>query len=482
MPEIRAALGAFEPLYARVTAPEIGDLMQASLSGAIARLLAAVCIAGLAMPPVYSAAAPTAADARTGQNSSQSYLSDLEVLRRDFLAVDRSYNPAARAAADLLLQRLRGTASSLDSAHFELSVAELAALADNGHTTVYLPAWASRYNNVPVAFGIFSDGLFITNSSPEHRDLVGSKVLSVEGRGLDDLRRLFHRYRSGESGFRDEYLPLWIESPELLKASGVSASRKRLRMELVSNGQVRGVALTADSPGGVRDTSFGPASQLLALSRGRPDDSTPLYLRNPNALFQIERLSTDAYYLQFRSNRGPTIAPFAARALDTLIAARPRYIVLDERLNAGGDLNATRDLMQSLGPIIGPEGRLIILTSGRTFSAGIASVAYAKQSAGERTTIVGEPVADRLAFYAEGGPITLPYSKVVVQASSQRHDYTNGCPNADCHPPIHAHPLFVTSLAPDISVGLTYADFVAGRDPLLSAAMRLIPPPAATRP
>jgi hypothetical protein len=120
------------------------------------------------------------------------------------------------------------------------------------------------------------------------------------------------------------------------------------------------------------------------------------------------------------------------------------------------------------------DGRIFVLTSGRTFSAGIASAGYLKQAAPTRVKIVGEPIGDHLEFWAEGGFSLLPVSKAAVLAATERHNYITGCPEPDCHNSIRRHPIRVQSLEPDIAAPLTYADYRAGRDPALEAVRKAL--------
>jgi hypothetical protein len=55
-----------------------------------------------------------------------------------------------------------------------------------------------------------------------------------------------------------------------------------------------------------------------------------------------------------------------------------------------------------------------------TFSAAISSVGYLEQTAPDRVTIVGEIVGDRLEFWAEGGPVTLPRTGMRLSVSTER--------------------------------------------------------------
>jgi hypothetical protein len=83
--------------------------------------------------------------------------------------------------------------------------------------------------------------------------------------------------------------------------------------------------------------------------------------------------------------------------------------------------------------------------------------------------IVGEPVGDRLEFWAEGGVRELPGVGAKLLMATERHNYRSGCPEADCHAPIRDHPIRISSLEPDLPAPMRFSDFIAGRDPAMEA-------------
>lgn len=225
--------------------------------------------------------------------------------------------------------------------------------------------------------------------------------------------------------------------------------------------------------------AFIPPPRVLELSAAGRGGPAPLYLQDPASPFRAVPLpEQDAVYVQFRANADfagrHDAAAFVRQAEADLRAARPRFVILDERFNFGGDLNITRGFIQALPEIVGPDGRVFVLTSGRTFSAGIASAAYARQAGGPQTILIGATPGDKLEFWAEGDLVTLPRSGATFMYATERHNYMTGCPEADCHGSIQQHPIRIESLDPDSPVPFTYADFKAGRDPLLEKALALI--------
>jgi hypothetical protein len=83
--------------------------------------------------------------------------------------------------------------------------------------------------------------------------------------------------------------------------------------------------------------------------------------------------------------------------------------------------------------------------------------------------IVGEPLGDRLEFWAEGKLTPLPGLGARILNATERHNYQTGCPEADCHGSVRDNPIRVQSLQPDLPAPLRLEDYVAGRDPSMEA-------------
>ena len=81
---------------------------------------------------------------------------------------------------------------------------------------------------------------------------------------------------------------------------------------------------------------------------------------------------------------------------------------MDLRFNSGGDLVVARDFFEKLAHEAWADrpGRLFVIVGRCTFSAGLYHAAQMKQLS--RAIFVGEPVGDRLDYWAEGGQIVLP--------------------------------------------------------------------------
>src|SRR5688572_21292657 len=154
---------------------------------------------------------------------------DLATFEERFFKVDRSFDVKERQQATERIAALRNSAPTLSAAQFELALAEIVALAHNAHSAVQSGRWGARFNRLPVSFILFDDGLRV-GSSEADPSLQGLAVEAIAGKSLDDLRQAWSRYQPGPSGWRDQHIVNFIESPELLHAAGIASSADRVEI------------------------------------------------------------------------------------------------------------------------------------------------------------------------------------------------------------------------------------------------------------
>jgi hypothetical protein len=414
--------------------------------------------------------------------SAEGRRADIAAFREQFLAQDHSYSEAARAEAERRLAALDFQTGSVGQAYFELELGRIVALADNGHTAAFPGPRSRHFNRITQArLAPFGDDFYVLRASPENADLLGAQLVAIDGHSIAAVRAIARTLQGGLASWRDRNVNYFLESPEQMHALGViaSADRATYRFRLANGRSVtRPWTPEPGNPNRVRanaDRWFypGPAEgegdawrALLGV------DQAPWSLQDPDQPFRMrDAPEIDAYVIELRQNNSSDNADIAEFMLDSLEAARVsgrHNIVLDMRMNGGGDLNNTRAWVRRLPRIA--SGRVFVLTSPWTFSAAISTVGYLKQSAPDRVTIVGEHVGDRLNFFSEGQVIALPNSGLAMLYATERHDYVTGCRGyTDCHGPVVRNPISVPNLDPDIVAPWTIEAYRAGRDPAMEA-------------
>jgi hypothetical protein len=417
----------------------------------------------------------------TADSPADARRTDLAVFRKEFLAEDRSFSAAARAEAGARLAKLEETADRVSQAYFELELGRIVALADNGHTALFAGPRSRHFDRVGLRLVPFGEEFHVLRAREADADLLGARLLAVDGRPAAELRDAGRALHGGLPAWRDRFVPYFLESPEQMHALGLATRagealyrfgladgrevERRLVAEPPSAGRARANHLRWLSPAPLEGEGVGWRTALAA-------ERAPWSLREPEDPFRW-RLAPelDALVVDLRENDDAgdqDIDDFLAEVKAKLRAARPANLVLDLRLNGGGDLTTTRSFMKELPGLV--PGRIFVLTSPWTFSAAISSLGYLEQSAPARVMIVGEPVGDRLEFFSEGDVVELPRSGLSVLDATERHDYQNGCRAArDCHGQVVRHPIAVPSLAPDVPAPWTVEAYLAGRDPGIEA-------------
>ncbi|WP_380018891.1 hypothetical protein [Dokdonella ginsengisoli] len=423
---------------------------------------------------------PPPADAATAQRQDLDYF-------RHYLELDRSYTPQARERAEALRREYLAQAGSLSPAAFALAVSRMAALADNGHSRVHPGPLSRSQARLPCRLYRFADGFHVLRARPACAELLGAKLVAIDGHPVDEVAQRMYEYFGGPRNHYDQFAAVFfLESPPLLHAAGLAQSPERLSLRaILRDGSERELSLAADPPDPdaprvYSDSYLSPqrieneAADWTALLSA--DAPLPLFLRDYATPFQSGPLEGGSiHYVQLRSNSdepGHPIGEFLQRAEREIVAARPRAIVLDLRLDQGGNLLKTTAFMRRLATLTDSIERVYVLTGAWTFSAGNVNLALLKEHAGGKLRVIGEPVGDRVRFWAEGGTLQLPNSRLAIGYATGLHDYAQSCfGQAGCFWILWLYPTRVASFEPDLRVDYTFDDYAKLRDPVLDAAL-----------
>lgn len=415
----------------------------------------------------------------------QDQLEDIAIFRSGYLAADRAYSKTARTEAEHRLTALERNAGHVSASAFRVEICRIVALADNGHST----CWGYE-NGVGLSFSSIGNEFYVVKAAPENADILGARLLSIDERSMKSIRPAIRSMVGGVPAHRDLVAAAVLAKPGLLHALGVTRDTTvaTYRLETL-NGHIVERRLATDAPSS-NWVNLEPEHAAWASQEA----NEPFRWRDAPEL--------NAVVIQLRQNmdRGDRkIAAFLEEAETARERLDRENIVLDMRWNLGGNFLTTRDFILAWPQRLPPPGRFFVLIGPTTFSAGIASVAYFKQAGQDRVILIGEPVGDRLMFFAENiTPVRLPHSKIVLIPALQRDDFKQGCkPYNDClvvlAQPGAAHgtppeqvelleafgrkPLQVESLEPDIAAQWTLRGFLSGRDPGIEAVTALTTEP-----
>ena len=329
----------------------------------------------------------------------------------------------------------------------------------NGHTGLFPgdPGNVRPLHLYPIRLYRFADGVFVVDA--EDKGLVGRRLVAVEGMPVESVFELVGPLVPHDNVWNTRGMaPHYVLTAEVLHGLGIIDTAGR-------------AAFTFAAPGGARaDVALTPvpapqyASEFADPLHGHypsvlPSAPRPLYLANGAKALWVGTLAGGrAVYVGYNAVSAPS--PGMLRRIQRLaLAASTRRVVVDVRLNGGGD-NTTYGPLVDLfaSKQVSRRGKLYLLIGRATFSA--AANFAAELDRDTRAVLVGEPTGGGVETYGDTVPVLLPSLGWYVYVASRYHERKRG-PND--------HRLAV---APAVRVELTSAQYFAGRDPVLERALK----------
>lgn len=417
-------------------------------------------------------------------------IADLVFFRDQWAPREKSFTPATR---EQMLRYVNGEiarAKPLEKTQLALVMSRAMAFTGNNHTKLGWWNEVDAFQVAPFSFWWFPEGAMVTRAHPAQRDLLGAKLIAIGGMPVTKAAELVAAYIPGTADTHLYQSPAWLRRFEVLQALGLSDGRTASFTFQMPNG--RRVTRKLGPPPRFADPERYPDPaqyadiwrQSMVPGRGPepwPDvldklPALPLYVQAPASL-TASRLD-EGRVLYVRSN---SVSPIGSEprveteafaiVTDALRGTPPKHVIVDLRYNQGGNFMTIVNFAHELAKMTEPDGRLYVITGRATNSAAIAFAALVKGEAPGRTKFVGEHPSDRPTFWSEGGELTTP-SGIPLYYTTGFHDWSHGCTDASrCFWPVAYHGKAVGSLAPDIPVTMSFADYVAGRDPALEAAL-----------
>jgi hypothetical protein len=354
-------------------------------------------------------------------------------------------DPAWRSGWD----RLAAEADDLPTEAWVMGLMARLAWFRDGHTTIYPFMVKLRVFdlNLPITVSPFFDGLYATAAKAEGAALLGGRIVRIDGVAVEQVLRAFAAAWPANNAAGAYHHAGLALKPAVLRGArlaGLAAASAPVTMEAEVDGSVVKVVLTPRPDGG---------DGLMALSRKR----WPVESWRPGDQANFVRADGKVLVIAFDrlSDKRDSILAFVRDAFAAMEAPGIERVVLDLRRNEGGSNFMGEGLRRHLERSrFNRPGGLYVLTGGKTFSA-----AQNLTTRLERETwavFVGEPsggapnhYGDAMPFQADGFPA-----------------YVSTLPWFDSDPLDKR-----IWTMPDVLVPLRFADWAAGRDAAMEAAL-----------
>jgi hypothetical protein len=367
-------------------------------------------------------------------------------------------HPFRYVAADEFAARVDAAARQVAVGDRSVAVVELMRLAAllghrNGHTVIF-PADENPdpLHLYPIALYEFEDGVFVVASAVD-RDLVGFELEAVAGLPVEELLARLEPLvaRDNEWTVRARR-PLYLVTAEVLR--GLLQAPETAPFDLRGPfGSVRVVLDPLPAPqwyARLRDAFPAwdtrlPRRTELMFRGGRDRPHWTATLRNG-----------EAAYVAYELTRGE-LTGFAGDVEALVDQHGIGQIILDLRLNSGGDNTTYGPLLEVLERATQELGKQLRVLIGRsTFSAAMQLAVDIERRTPAQ--FVGEPTGGSPNHYGDAGQVVLTDSRLVAYVATL--SWTTAGEGDER-----------LMLEPDLPVPVRSADYFAGRDPVLEAAL-----------
>jgi hypothetical protein len=391
--------------------------------------------------------------------STRAWREDLEYARTQMPLVHKNlFHTITREQFDASFARLAEKVPEWSDRQLVVGLATIVASVGDGHTHMNLAQPAVAFHMIPLKFQQFRDGIYVRAAAEPHGELAGGKVISIEGRPADEVWNAVAVLtpHDNESGLRFMNAA-HVAVPEILHALGIGKSDSEISLRVSKNGKIHDATLQAL-----------PIMEAWTkkMVDARPDSvAPPLYVQSPEQNFWYRYLADEKLlYVKFntvywaRTPDGGYQSP--GEFFDEVFAFADSHpverFVVDVRDNGGGNNSLNLAVIHGFikRDALNRRGHLFTIIGRATFSAAQNFVNEMEKHT--NTLFAGEPTAARPNSYGDPTPLTLPNSKVQIQVSTLFWQ--------DAHPADDR-----VATMPQIAVEPTFADYAAGRDPVLEA-------------
>lgn len=331
----------------------------------------------------------------------------------------------------------------------------MGAMMGDGHTGIYPPHGVAA-DGLPVAFTGFQEGMFVTAAMPAQKDLLGARVVSIDGNSVEKLMAGITSIMGHENS---QWIlsrgPRFLRKPRCLNGLGLCPSDKQVTMEVEKDGKRTKVSLDANAGE--------PSSGWVTLADSFTE--RPLIFRNRDKHYWYQYLpeSKTLYfaYNGVQNDGKQNISDFAKEMFDFVDSHDVDRMIVDTRFNGGGNNFLNKPLVLGLAKSkVNEEGKLFVIIGRDTFSAAMCFVTQVERYT--HAIFAGEPTGSSPNFIGESINVNLRYTKIQGSISDL---YWQNSVAMD-------HRVWIS---PEIYVPPTFAAYASNRDPVMEAVMAYQP-------
>ena len=416
-------------------------------------------------PSPTSFAAPPAACKNPNKMTAEEWRSDLEVLRREMpRAHGNLFHTMTSQQFNAQIDDLESRLPRLSADQVKVELMKLVAMVHDGHTRISLDTIG--YHMLPIRMQFFSDGLYVVSGSPPYRDLVSGRVIRIGRLSADEAYQAVRGLVpiDGDNEPRRRVLSAdLLVTTEVLHAVGAAADSSSADIVVEKDGKQITMKLPAGDfrPWSNHGGAVDPPGWVDA--RSSHPGSPPVWLSHRDRRYWDTLLDDGStFYIQFNEvldDPAEPIAVFFPAVIKKAEQTKAQRMVLDLRLNGGGDNTLIRPIWHSLlkSERFNQKGKLWVLIGPRTFSAAMNLVDELEQNT--NAMFAGEPTGETPNMWGDPTDVLMPDSCIRLRVATLWWQFEDPRDRRSFR-------------APDLSIPLRFSDYASNRDPVMESIAR----------
>ncbi len=367
------------------------------------------------------------------------------------------FRTTAQATFEQMVSDLDTNIPTMTDEQIIVEMLKIVAALRDGHSSMWFQQDDYPFQYYPLHFYPFSDGVYVIEASPEYADLVGARLIQINGIETADVtEKLIPLEPRDNDSSGLVTLPMMLSLSDVLMGVGVIDDPAQPDYVLE---RADGEQITLNPP----LISLSEYHDIIPVHWRLPQQDAPLSLSRVDEPFWWTTLDDDqVIYVQYNQviTRSDDLTISKLRqALETELADKPiTRFILDIRYNGGGDINTAAPLRSffSNQPIFQRPGGLIVLIGRNTFSAATVFSLWLEKDV--NPVFIGEPTGGQPHMFENAREFDLPNSRLHFQIATQARRDVDASDTRQ-------------TIAPKVGMVLSSADYFAGNDPVLDAAL-----------
>lgn len=341
--------------------------------------------------------------------------------------------------------KLEENVDKLDNHQVFSELGKIIASIKDAHTSTNY--WDGK--KYPLEFYLINDDMYVVNTDESLKDMIYSKIISVDGVSWDILNEELSQQISYEN---ESWLNLMLSNyflPAYLYSAGVKNDLDFHMFNVEKDGEIQKFQVPILSYKDPVNFYWGKSSDKMLGNFEKYYDYT--YVQENKTLYFEYNVCADMEDMKFKD--------FNDNMFQIIESNEVENIIVDLRGNSGGDSEILNPFTERLKSYVASNDdvKIYILVGRSTMSSGMFAIFRIKEAAPDAISI-GEPTGGAIDCYGEVKVFYLPNSQLPIQYSTKYFEFSK----------VYNYvPQESNTYTPDILISPSIGDFMNNNDLVL---------------